>query len=193
MVRFYLVPTVVLPDGRTVPKYFMYRGATAPLVLTSNYQLRSYGTALLVLVAADTTDPDDALLVAQTDVTKFADNIDQQLGADLVAMQNALELLNLPAQMLTSTTTHRQVIRGIMGVFEIAQCMQGQGFDLFSLGLTLSSTLSAMPTAARQSLQACATQYHYDQTGITLASTIRQLLTKIVQQAAPSPMMGVTV
>jgi hypothetical protein len=29
--------------------------------------------------------------------------------------------------------------------------------------------------------------------GITLASTVRQLLTKLVQQASPSPMLGVTV
>jgi NADH/NAD ratio-sensing transcriptional regulator Rex len=114
-------------------------------------------------------------------------------GAKLAAMQTALEALNLPAQMLTTATTDRLVIRGIMAIFSVAQCMQGKGFNIFSAGVTLSTQLSALPVAARQALQDCAAFLGYDETGITLASTVRQLLTKLVQQASPSPMLGVTV
>lgn len=146
-----------------------------------------------MLVAGDVSDPDDATLSALADVTKFADNLDTQLGAQLAGMQTALEALNLPAQMLTATVTHRQVIRGIMACFSVAQCMQGKGFRVFGAGITLSTLLSALPVAARQALQSCATEMGYDQTGITLASTIRQVLTLVVQQASPSPMLGVTV
>lgn len=195
MVRFYLTPVETNPatNGRG-PKYFAYRGdPDAPALVSSPWQARDYGNEPLMLVAADTADSDDALLAAQTDITKFADDLDTQLGARLAAMQAALEALNLPAQMLTATTTDRQVIRGIMAIFSVAQCMQGKNFNIFAPGITLSTTLSAIPAPARQALQDCATFLGYDQMGITLASTVRQLLTKLVQQASPSPMMGVTV
>jgi hypothetical protein len=199
MIRFYLVP--VETGTRRGPKYFPYRGdpdAPAMIQLGDDgngiqWQARDYGNEPSMLIAANTSNADDATLAALTDVTKFADNLDTQVGSNLAAMQSALETLKLPAQMVTSTTSHRQIIRGIMGVFAIAQCMQGKGFNIFSGGITLSTTLSAIPTAARQALQDCATFQGYDQTGITLASTVRQLLTKIVQQASPSTMLGVTV
>jgi hypothetical protein len=200
MVRFYLVPVEVSP-GFTGPKYFPYRGDPDPPALVQvgddgqsiRKESRTYGAEPSKLIAANTTDADDATLAAMPDVTKFADNLDTPLGARLGAMQTALEGLNLPAQMLTAATTDRQVIRGIRAIFVIAQCMQGKGFNIFAGGVTLSTTLGAIPAAARQALQDCAAFYQYDITGITLASTVRQILTKLVQQAAPGVMLGVTV
>lgn len=192
-VRFYLLP-VEGSSGRRGPKYFPYRGdPDAPALIQANWNARDYGDEPLMLLAADLDDATSALLDGQADVTKFADDLDAQLGAQLAEMQNALEALNLPAQMLTSATTHRQVIRGIMAILTVAQCMQGKGFQVFGAGVTLATTLGAMPVAARQALQDCATSQGYDTTGITLASTVRQMLTKLVQQASPSPMLGVTV
>jgi len=189
MVRFFLDPIFVATDGSQLPKYFAY-GDPNRLVRV-NTQTRYYGEEPLMLVAADVDDTQSALIASQPDVTKFADDLDQQLGADLDTMQTALETLKLPAQMLTATTTHRQVLRGISGVFQIAQCMAGKGFNIFAGGVTLSTTLGSLPTAARQALTNCATTLGFDTTGITLSSTIRQVLTAIVQQATPSAMMGV--
>jgi hypothetical protein len=194
VIRFYLVPVEVSPTGGRGPKYFAYRGdPDAPALVASSWQARDYGQEPSMLVAADTSDPDDAVLTAQADVTKFADNLDSLLGARLATMQAALEALNLPAQMLTAATSDRQVIRGIMAIFAVAQCMQGKGFRVFGAAITLATQLSALSVAARQALQDCATQLGYDITGITLASTIRQVLTTLVQQSSPSPMMGVVV
>jgi hypothetical protein len=139
------------------------------------------------------TDVDNATLVANADVTKFADNLDQPLGADLATMTAALEALNLPAQMLTVATTHRQVVRGILAVFGVAGCMQGKGFRVFGAAITLATTLGSLPVAARTALQDCAAALGYDQGGLTLASTVRQLLSVLVQQAAPAAMLGVTI
>lgn len=192
MVRFCLVP--VEGTATRGPKYFGYNDdPDPPALIQAGWEARDYGNEPLMLIAADVSDTDDATLSALVDVVKFADNLDTQLGAGLAAMQTALEALNLPAQMLTATVTHRQVIRGIMGCFAVVQCMQGKGFRPFEAGITLATQLSELGVPARQALQSCATTLGYDQTGITLASTIRQVLTKIVQQAAPSPMMGVTV
>lgn len=197
MIRFYLVPVETSASGtERGPKYFRgaFRGEIGytPLV-TTQWRARDYGNEPSMLLAAEVSDSDDATLAALADVTKFADNLDTSLGAQLGAMQTALEALSLPAQMINSATTARQVIRGIMACFAVAQCMQGKGFRVFGAGITLATQLSALAVATRQALQSCATQLGYDQTGITLTSSVRDVLTKLVQQASPSPMMGVTV
>lgn len=197
MIRFYLVPVEVNPAYFNLrgPKYFPYLHDPNPpaLVVGEGWEARDYGNEPLMLIADNLSDPEDTLLTSQPDVTKFADDLDMQMGGRLAAMQAALEALNLPAQMVGVNTTDRQVVRGIMGIFAVAQCMQGKGFRVFGAAITLSTQLSALSVPARQALQSCATELKYDQTGITLASTIRDVLTKIVQQAAPSPMKGVTV
>lgn len=189
MIRFYLVPAVITQNAETFsgPKYF----DTLPTV--SGYSVRDYGEQLLAMVAADVSTETDAFLAAQADVVKFADNLDQSVGPDLVALQVALELLKLPAQMLTANTTYRVVMRGIMACFAVAQCMQGKGFNVFAPGVTLATTLSLLPVAARQALAGCAAELNYEQSGITGASTIRQVLSKVVAQASPSQFMRVTV
>lgn len=199
MIRFYLVPVEVNPAyfNKQGPKYFpYYKDPDPPALVTpvdGQMGVSIFGQEPSCLVVADVSDPDDAALAILSDVTKFADDLDTPLGARLAAMQAALEALNLPAQMLTAATTDRQVIRGIVGIFGIGQCMNQKGFRLFGGAITLSTTLSSLSVGARQALQDCATEQGYDQTGITLASTIRQLLTKIVQQAVPKPMLGITV
>jgi hypothetical protein len=194
VIRFYLVPVLVTPaTGARTPKYFATRYSPAPGGFAVPLASRDYGNEPSMLVAADMTDVDNATLVANTDVTKFADNLDQPLGADLATMTAALEALNLPAQMLTVATTHRQVVRGILAVFGVAGCMQGKGFRVFGAAITLATTLGSLPVAARTALQDCATALGYDQTGLTLASTVRQLLSVLVQQAAPAAMLGVTI
>lgn len=191
MIRFYLVPVVLSGTARG-PKYFAWRNGPPPL-FTVGWEARDYGNEPSMLLAADMSDPDDATLSALSDVTKFADNLDSPLGARLATMQAALEALNLPAQMLTATTTDRQVIRGIMAIFSVAQCMQGKGFRVFGVGVTLATTMGQLSLSARQALQDCAAFLGYDITGITLASTIRQVLTTLVQQSSPSPMMGIMI
>lgn len=193
MVRFYLIP-VISPNGIRGPKYLTWRGGpAAPLFPVMTASFRDYGQEPTMLVAIDIADADDLTLSSQVDVTKFSDNLDTQLQGRLATMQAAIEALNIPGDLLTVNTTDRQVIRGIMGVFAVAQCMQGAGYSIFAGGLTLTSTVGQIPAAPRQALMDCCDRLNYDRTGITGASTIRQILVKIAQQAAPSPMLGVTV
>lgn len=196
MIRFYLVPVESSASGtERGPKYFRshFRGEVFTPLVNTQWQARDYGNEPSMLVAAEVSDADDATLSALGDVTKFADNLDTQLGARLASMQPALEALNLPAQMLSSNTTDRQVVRGIMAIFAVAQCMQGKGFRIFGAAVTLATTMGSLNANVRQALQDCAANLKYDISGITLASTVRQVLSTLVQQSSPSPMMGVTV
>jgi hypothetical protein len=198
MIRFYLVPTELNASGGANPKYFAYRGDPNPPALVSvGFASRYYGSQPTMLIAADVTAAEDALLVAQPDVTALGSDLDAQLGANLASVQNALETLSIPGTLLTAATTYRQVVRGLIGIFDVASCMKGDfGIDIFTAGVTLATPLSALPLRARQALSQCAAQLGYDQTGITLASTIRDVLVKISQQAPTGGrglMMGVQV
>lgn len=193
MVRFYLVPVEVNGNYRG-PKYFPWgRDPDPPALIQAQWQARDYGDEPLMVVAADLDDTQDALLASQADVTKFADDLDMPLGANLAAMQAALEALNLPAQMLTSSVTYRQTLRGVLGIFAIAQCMQGKGFDIFAGGITLSTTMAQIPATPRNALEDCCVSLEFDISGVTGSTTVRQLLTLIANQASPTPMLGVTI
>jgi hypothetical protein len=184
MILFYLVPTELSATGGANPKYFAYRGDPNPPALVSVlFASRYYGSLPTMLIAADVTVAEDALLVAQPDITPLGSNLDVQLGANLASVQNALEALSIPGSLLTATTTYRQVVRGLIGIFDVASCMKGDfGIDIFTANVTLATPLSALSANARQALSQCAAQLGYSQTGITLASTIRDVLVKISQQ-----------
>jgi hypothetical protein len=196
MIRFYLVPVEVSGNYRG-PKYFNWSRDPDPPslvhVLPPSPVVKDYGDEPLMIVAADVSDGDDAVLAALADVTKFADVLDTALGANLAAMQAALEALKLPANLLTAATTFRQTLRGILGIFMIAGCMQGKGFNIFAGAVTLSTTMSQIPAAPRTALQDCAVSLGFDISSVTGATTVRQLLNLIANQASPAPMMGVTI
>lgn len=197
MVRFYLVPVEMVTlfgSQARVPKYSPF--SATPLVdPNTQWQGRDYGVQPTFLLAMDDTDAEDAALTARPDVTKFSDNLDTALGARLDAMQTAIEALNLPAQMLTAATTDRAIIRGIMGIILVAQCMQGKGRDIFAASITLSTTMAQIAAAPRADLDACmrAVGFAAIANAATGATTVRQLLTSISQTASPSLMLGVTV
>ena len=194
MIRFYLIPVEVNGAFRG-PKYFAWGRDPDPPALIQGvaWQARDYGNEPLMIVGGDLTDPQDASLIAMPDVTKFADNLDATLGANLAAMQAALEALKLPADLLTATVTYRQTLRGLLGIFAVAQCMQGKGFNIFTAGITLSTTMSQIAAPARTALQDCAVSLGYNITTVTGATTVRQLLNLVANQTAPNPMLGVTI
>lgn len=192
MIRFALVPVVTVGASRG-PAYFAWRDGPAPLFPGVRWEARDYGDEPSMLIASNMSDVDWTTLGAQAGVTRFADDLDTPVGAAaLAAMQASLDALNLPGNMVTATTTHRQIVRAVLGVFALLQCMQGKGYRVFNTGITLATTMGALPVMARRALSDCADTLGYDQTGITLASTVRQVLVKIAQQASPTPMLGVS-
>jgi hypothetical protein len=184
--RYFLVPAVVV-NGTRGPKYFTLtvRHQMVPGTVLAQWEPIDFGNEPSILVATDISDAESATLAGMADVTKFADDLDTPLGGRLAAMQAALEALNLPAQMLTAATPDRTIVRGIMVIFNIGQCMQGKGFNIFAPGITLPTTMGSLSAAARTALTDCVDSFGYDRAGITLASTVRDLLTKLATQTPP--------
>jgi hypothetical protein len=96
VLRYFLVPAVVV-NGTRGPKYFTLtaRHQTIPGTVLAQWEPIDFGNEPSMLVGTDISDAESATLAGMVDVTKFADDLDTPLGARLVAMQSALEALNL--------------------------------------------------------------------------------------------------
>lgn len=203
-VRFYLLPIEeVVKDaqlGTTTrgPKYFAWRFDPDPPALLDgvSYEMRDYGLEPTALLAADVTNAQHQLLIANADVTAVPANLDNTLGANRATVQAALESLHIPADALTNATTYRQVLRGVMAIFALAQRFNGRVGNsgrLFPVGITLATTLGDLSQSVRNQLQSAAEELGYDYSGLTLQSTLRDVLKQIANQQSPSTMLGVTV
>lgn len=201
--RLYLVPVETNPaNGARGPKYFPYRFDPDPpaLIQTGDdgqnvvFDSVRYGDEPQMLIAANVSNADDAALAALADVVKFADTLDSAVGAAALAgLQAALDAMKIPGSLVTANTTWRVVARGIIGIFGIAQCMQGKKRNIFAGGVTLATTMSQIPAAPRTDLQACCTSLGYDISSVTGGTTVRQLLVVIATQTSPRTLLDVTI
>lgn len=189
------MPIVLSSRGARIPKYFNAIAAQPPILFPDAiFAVEDYGNEPLMLLCSDMSDPDDALLAAQSDVTKFADDIDTPVGAaNLATLQQTLNNLKLPGNMVTANTQYRKVIRGILGIFAIGQCMLGKNQPIIGVGITLQNTLASLPGDQELALMACAVDHGYDMSSITMASTVRQFLVAIANQASPISLLDIIV
>lgn len=199
-IRLFLVPVedvLVGPASHRGPKYFKWRfDPDPPALLDVPWSMRDFGLEPTALIAADVDTTQHALLAAQPDVTALPLNLDNQLGVSLATVQAQLEALRIPADNLLATHTYRQVVRAVVAIFAVAQRFNGRhgtGGRLFPSGITLATVLSDLPLAARQNLQAAAEDLGYDYSGLTLASSLREVLKKLASQQAPFTMLGLAI
>lgn len=196
--RLYLVPLEISGSIRG-PKYFEYRGDPDPPALISgvNYAMMPFGFEPTALVAADLSAAQVTTMAGLADVTTIPANLDNQLGANLATVQAELEALNLPADVIVATNTYRQVLRGVLAVFAVAQrfyAMRGtqpEGGRLFPPGITLATTLGDLSAGVRQDLQTAANVLGYSYDGLTLASSLRVVLKKLASQSVSVTLLDV--
>lgn len=131
-----------------------------------------------VIVWADATPAQDATIAANADAL-VVPPLDNTIA--LVATQNALEGLGVPAQWLQSGMTYRQVVRVVVGIANFAQRCEGLGQRITLTG-NLNLTVAALPAAIQNVLAAAADSMGLDRTGITGATTLRQVLAIMAQQ-----------
>lgn len=173
-VRVYFVP--VIGDGSSItnarrPKYVSDGG------IAGVFQCMDYGNEPTMLVAADVTLAEQTALATNPDVIVVPANLDATIGANLGAVQAALDALNIPADWITGAMTYRIVLRWIARLFLISQKFQGlAGGRIFPAGITLNSTVGDLSTSVRQKLLQGAQSLNLDTSGITLAMTIRAAL-----------------
>lgn len=177
------------------PKYFPYRGdPDAPALIQADFAMMPFGAEPTALLAADVSAGQITTLQGLPDITLIPANLDNQLGGALGQVQTALEALNLPADNIVATWTYRQVLRGVIAIYLVSQRFEGlRRARIFGGGITLTSTLGDLSTAARQSLQDAASQLGYDYSGLTLSSTLREVLKKLALQTRDVSLLGVDI
>lgn len=200
MIRHLLIPLEQAGTGRG-PKYFAYRSDPDPPALIQGvaWAMMPFGAEPTALLAADVDAGQVTTLSGLADVTLLPANLDNQLGAQLATVQGELEALNIPADILTANNTYRQVLRGTIAIFLVSQrffglrgAQPGSG-RLFPPGITLSTTLSSLAADVRQDLQTAATELGYSYDGLTLASTLRDVLKKLASQPSPIKLLDVEI
>lgn len=199
-VRFYIIPLEVVADGpftRRGPKYLTWpQDPDPPALITGvNWEIRDFGLQPTALAAIDVTPAQNTSLSAQADVITVPANLDNNVGAgNLATVRSKLESIGIPGDAIAAGTDYRQILRGIIAIFAIAQRFDGmQGGAIFAGNRTLDTPLSDLSAAVRQKLQDAATDLVYSYAGITIASTIRDVLKTLANQQSPDAMLGVVI
>lgn len=179
--HLYLVPIVgsgTLENPRR-PKYLIH------------YSMIDYGFQPVALAASDVDEATDAALQINADVHRLPDDLDQPIGpVALAIVQDALETRNLPAQWVTNDVTYRVLLRTLFGFFSFVQryaAVSNTTALLLGGAVNLNTRINQLPASVRQNLQVTATDLGLSSTGISGATTIRQVLKNLADQWGQRP------
>jgi len=184
MLRYYLVNVVPVVRGGVevansqTAEYF----GTPTAGVEAAYM--SFGSEGTMLVCADTDAATHATFAALPRVIQLPEDLDQNLTAGQVtAVSNYLEARNIPAHWIDTSRTFREVLRGVAGIFQFAQLYTAMhSLTLFRGGVTLNTQLNQIPLVERNRLTQTALAANLSTAGITLSSTLRQVLNIFGQQ-----------
>jgi hypothetical protein len=124
------------------------------------------------VVWANTTPEQDAALALNADVI-VVPPLDNEVA--VVATQNALEALNIPAQWITAGMTYREVLRVIVGMAQLIQRCDGLGVR-FRLAGNMDRTMASLAANVRQVLSDASDSLGLDRSEIVGTTTVRQAL-----------------
>lgn len=196
MKRLYLVP-VDTYGGSRGPKYVGHGKPGQPVVVLPELAGLSwgawyYGAEDSLILCADVTDDQHALLSSQGDVTYLcsADELDTQPPqGTLDAIISGCEGKGVPAHWVATGATHRAILRRIGGFFQLMQRCNGRGIGKLSLTATaLATKWSGLPVAARNRITAAAGDFGFSTTFINSQTTIREILANFGQQYGTKPL-----
>jgi hypothetical protein len=207
-IRFALCPleTVSLGGINYIgPKYFQWPFDPDPPALIPNdvvpkWWKIDYGLEPTTLIAANMDAAQITTLQGLSDVTLVPANMDNQIGANLAVVQAALEAKNIPADLIVATNTYRQVLRGVLAIFYVAQLFNGKeatspgvGGRIFPAGITFNTTLGELSLRVRDMLRDAAMARGIDYSGLTLTSTLREVLRLVASQPVSRTLFGLTI
>jgi hypothetical protein len=122
----------------------------------------------------------DASVAAQADVTTIPP-LDNTVA--VVATQNALEGLNMPAQWVSAGMTYRTVLRVVVGMAQLVQRVRGLGTPVVLAG-NLDRTVNSFSAGVIANIATACDQLGIDRTNITGTTTLREALRIFGQQFA---------
>ena len=190
MVRFYILPANVIVRGDSIyrgPKYFV--GRFNPDGLDISHSMQDYGLIPAMVVAAEVTQAQHEMLVAELDVVAAPEDIDQNISEiALPKVVSVMEALRIPAGWVDSTYTYRAILRMITGLFKVAQRHHGMHNEaLIDSPAQLDLRWNQIPLARRQRIMATADSFGYSYSEVTNQWPIRRILKHLGDQWADRP------
>lgn len=181
--ELYVVPIVQAGIYRG-PKYFESRADPGAAELAGvQWAMMDYGSIPWGLVAADVDAAQDAFLAAQADVRNIPTALDDQIGGALTTVQNALEAARIPAGWVAASTTWRELLRAVAGLFQFAQRYTAiTGNQLVTSTAVLNQRINQLTQAQRNALTQVATDLGYDTSGIAGNTLVRNALKILADQ-----------
>jgi len=175
MQKFYLVP-IEQVGGARGPKYFSWRFDPDPPGIDCRWSMMPYGFFSYALVLAhDITQTDHVALILHTDVYNFPDDLDTAVSDPNIDV--FFEGINIPTDWLTPSTTYRELLRQLAGMFQFNQRYRGisEGHDLFETA-TLDTRLRNLSSQEKIWFDATVVSFGYDPNLINDNSFLRQLI-----------------
>lgn len=190
---YYIVPV----DGTASVRYPKYFDGAGIIITRTPYSLMDYGNEPWMFVGSDLSAADNALIIAQPDAFGIPQDLTTPITpAQVTAVQNKLEAINLPAGWVNTSLSWTEILRAVLGIFGFqqkyaviyGQVTGGQSAPtLFVAGVILSSTFSSLPPNVRQAMLATADELKIDRTGLTGGATLRQILKVLGDQLRNRP------
>lgn len=192
MIRYYVMPLGVTPNGTRRPKYFRDRRSdTDPTLIDAPYTIIPYGLIDACLVVADVTTTQHADLVANLDVAAAPQNIDQTISVSALPQVRAvLEVLCIPAGWVTTSHTYRQILRMAGGLFQFSERHHAlHNEQLIDSQDQLDLQWNEIPLARRGRIRETANSLGYGYDWVTGTTTVRQMLKVLGDQWAGGPLL----
>jgi len=181
-----------------MPLYFMPMATgsgvhAAQLAPFGVAQLR-YGGQPFCLAASACDAATDASVTANADVRRAADDLDS-VPVAIEDLRTYLEGYHVPADWLDGQQTWHSLLRGVLGIFLFVQRYQGEGGGppIFANGVTLETTLSALPSSVQQALRVAADNQGFDGSVVQGPASLRSVLRAMGQQWGDRPILMGTV
>ena len=179
MKRFYLIPIDVVPQGNGVargPKYLKSRFATG---IDCPWGGMDYGFTNYMLVVADMAQVDHDAIILNSDVFLFPVDLDTPVDDPTVDV--FFDDINIPADWLTPSTSWRELLRQLAGMFQFNQRYGGisGGVSIFDTA-TLDTRLRQMTVQEQawfqETVDTFTLQFGLDPIIVPITNRLRQLM-----------------
>lgn len=150
-----------------------------------------YGFQPVFLVAADVTTLQHAGIIAQVDAAALPDDLEAtSSAAEVLATQNFLEAIHIPAGWITTALTWRQIGRTVVGFFTFMKrlaAFAGPVQIIDGITVNLGTQFNELSLARRQALVNAAASLNYDTSSLSATSTLRDMLKAMSDQWVSVP------
>jgi hypothetical protein len=180
--RLYLLPTVEIAQGGITyrgPAYLPWRFGTGEAGLESlRWAIKDCGGESIVLAAVDGSSTQHTTLNGQANVIQIPTNLDATLtSGQVTAAQNRLETLHLPGNWISTSTTWRELVRFLYGMFSLLGRFHAKArARLLAGAVSLSTTYGELPVGVQTTLLNTAQSFGVSTDGLQDTTTLRVIL-----------------